>query len=441
MADSPKEILSYKLDLAEVESGARRMQALLAEISTRKAAGQETLGLEEQLQREAAAMGRLAPQAKQAESATAGLLKEKEKLASVVGLLGGQFGGMLGQLANVVAMIGTGGKLLIGFGAALAGITAGVEAYRQFSQSIKEAVEQQEKLNAAIEEANRLRLGRAESIAAELAKAGQATPRNVAAANAMDVKLRERFGLPDDVSRGIAAQAAGAGIGDVETAAQLAMLQMRGARIEGMESIDKALAQMERDAELGPQLLAEAQAFSQTPGAIHTRALALGEEKMPPRTRAMSDAFESLKRAGTLPAGVDSPEKLRGLIEEYERWDELVRNYASIGADPTQSAPARAAIRGRDAFAAKTGVLPAIQFIQQVEQLQRGERDTLPSDTSPEPARPGVERAERAVTLINQDNRQVLNIGTLFNGGARNPMTYNKPGAATLSGHDRAAPN
>ncbi len=439
MSDSPKEILRYSLDLSEVESGAARLQQLIGEIGRRKAAGQETLGLEEQLQREVAALGRLAPQTKQAASATDELLKNKERLASVVGLLGGQFGGLVSQLSNVIALAGTGGKLLLGFGGALAVVTVGIELYQRFSASIKEAVEQQQKMNAALDEANMSRLPQAESIAAELAKSGAATAENVNAANALDVKLRERFGLPAAVSRNIAAQSVAAGIGDVEQAAQLAVLSMRGAKVDSPDAARRAMEVVQQQG-TGADLLAEAQEFSQTPGAIHARALALGEEKMPPRTRAVNDAFDSLKRAGTLPAGVDSAEKLRGLIDEYEKLDAATRDYnPRVVTDPTQYAPALAAMRKRDAFAAKTGVLPAMQFIEQVEELQRGERESTPSPVSP--GAPGSERVGQTVTVVNNDNRTIQITGTVYNGGARNPLTYNKPGAATFGGHDRAAPN
>ncbi len=124
MAGQPNEVMRFVLDMSDVQAKAARMQTLLEEIGRGRAAGADVTGLEEQLDRELKGLAQSTGKTKEAQSAIDQLIGGKEKLASVVGLLGGQFGGYIGQFANLAALARSSSRATLTVAAMLAGLTA-----------------------------------------------------------------------------------------------------------------------------------------------------------------------------------------------------------------------------------------------------------------------------------------------------------------------------
>ncbi|MCC6360402.1 MAG: hypothetical protein IT450_16810 [Phycisphaerales bacterium] len=145
MSSSP-EMMPYKLDITDVEAKAARMQDLLGKIASGRAAKQDTSELEKQLLGEMEAMSKSTGKTKEADSAIQTLVKQKEKLGSVVGLLGGQFGGLIGQLGNVIELFVVFGTVAAVPAALIAGVTALVGLYNSQAAAMKEAADEAERL-------------------------------------------------------------------------------------------------------------------------------------------------------------------------------------------------------------------------------------------------------------------------------------------------------
>lgn len=143
---SSPEILPYRLDITDVEAKAARMQDLLGKIASGRATGQDTSELEKQLLREMEAMSKSTGKTKEADSAIKQLVSQKEKLSSVVSLLGGQFGGIIGQLGNIVELFFVFGKAAVLPATAIASVTAMAVGYNQLADSIKRVIEERDKL-------------------------------------------------------------------------------------------------------------------------------------------------------------------------------------------------------------------------------------------------------------------------------------------------------
>ncbi len=145
MSSSP-EIMSYKLDITDVEAKAARMQDLLGKIASGRAAKQDTSELEKQLLGEMDALSKSTGKTKEAESAIQTLVRQKEKLGSVVSVLGGQFGGIVGQLGNIVELFVSFGAAAVVPAATVASLAALTLGYNQLADAIRRAVEERDRL-------------------------------------------------------------------------------------------------------------------------------------------------------------------------------------------------------------------------------------------------------------------------------------------------------
>jgi len=95
------------------------------------------------------AVGKVAAKHKAAEGAAAGLLHRKRELASVVEILGGKFGGLIGQLGHLISLLFSGSIAAVGLGAALGAITLLQSAWRSFAEEIERARAALEKFKLA----------------------------------------------------------------------------------------------------------------------------------------------------------------------------------------------------------------------------------------------------------------------------------------------------
>ncbi|MCC6360401.1 MAG: hypothetical protein IT450_16805 [Phycisphaerales bacterium] len=128
MSSQPNEVMRFELDITDVQAKAARIQDLLGKIASGQATGQGTDQFESQLTKEMEGLSKSTGKTREAQTALDGLLRNKEKLSSVVAILGGQFGGMIGQLGNVAELFTSVGSATSLATMAAAGGAAGVAA-------------------------------------------------------------------------------------------------------------------------------------------------------------------------------------------------------------------------------------------------------------------------------------------------------------------------
>lgn len=150
MAGQP-EVMRYELDITDVQAKAARIQDLLGKIASGRARGVATDELERQLENEFNALAKSTGKTKEAQSSIEQLIKQKEKLGSVIAILGGQFGGFVGQLGNVAELFINLGRAAVLPAAVIAGVTLLAKLWHDASEEARKAREEQDKLAAAEE--------------------------------------------------------------------------------------------------------------------------------------------------------------------------------------------------------------------------------------------------------------------------------------------------
>jgi hypothetical protein len=244
MASEEREILKYELDLTDFEAKAARAQQLVEQIKAKRTAGGDSSELEQQLGKELEAFQKLVPSQKEAKDATEQLIASKHKLASVVSLVGGQFGGEIGQVANLVSILGTAGTTVGGVAAGLAAMAILIQVFRSIAEEAKKATEQQWKFNDAVAASQRLKQATANSIAEALEHLGleYRTPENVKSAEEMRARLRKGYGIEEGRATTAATLATAAGE-DTDAAAVLNVLAGQGVSIDSPEKARLVLGQ------------------------------------------------------------------------------------------------------------------------------------------------------------------------------------------------------
>lgn len=134
-----REVFKVDFDVSDVERKLARVRELMEQISAGRAAGGDVTRFERELEVEFQSMGKLGQATRDTGGATGDLIKQKEKLASVVGLLGGRFGGTIGQLGNMVELLLLGGGAAAGFAGVLAGATGLIVAMSSLKEKTEEA--------------------------------------------------------------------------------------------------------------------------------------------------------------------------------------------------------------------------------------------------------------------------------------------------------------
>lgn len=242
----------------------RGVKALTEEITAKRAAGQDVSELEVKLGREVDALGKLGQKEKEAAGETENLLRQKDKLANVVSVLGGRFGGLVGQLGGVVEMMMRGGKAALGLGAGLAVVTTLITAYQRFTAAVKRAVEEQERLNQAITKQKYAQMGLQGQMEVELEKYGLRTPEGAQAAWTMHARLMKQYGFDQQRAAGIAPMAVAAGL-SLEDAARLALYGGQGMPVtspqQARELLERVRAEAPETYALVGQELSDARTF------------------------------------------------------------------------------------------------------------------------------------------------------------------------------------
>jgi len=235
-----REILRYELDLADVEAKAQRLRVLTEQMRAATAKGENTDELQQQIQNEVNALASMGAEQKKAASTTEELIRSKEKLTSVVALMGGTFGGTVGQIANMIGMLVAANPAIAAVAAGLAGLTLGLQVYESLAEAAKKAREEQEKYNEAVAAGQQLRQKEAASVADKLEAWGRRSNENVLAALELKQGLQRRWGVPTERATQAGALAAAAGLGE-EDAARLSVLLGHGAKVDTPEQAREAL--------------------------------------------------------------------------------------------------------------------------------------------------------------------------------------------------------
>jgi len=237
-----REVLRYELDITDVESKTRKMEELLVQLKARRAAGEDVSELEAQISREAEGLTNVTAAWRRCGNATEDVIRQKDKLAQTVSLLGGRFGGLVGQLGSVAELLVSAGRAAIGFGVALASITGVITLYQHLKHEIAGAVEQQEKLNEAQRQGKREQMGTAATMAEGLAAWGAGGRADEEASWDMRRELMRQYGFNPEQARRAAEIATAAGIGSPEEAAVLSELMRSGAQVTSREDAQRAMA-------------------------------------------------------------------------------------------------------------------------------------------------------------------------------------------------------
>jgi len=319
-----EEILKYTLDIGDVEAKGQRLQELLEQIKAKRAAKEDTSELEAQVGKEIDGLGKLADKEQEAAGTTEELTKQKDKLSSVMRVLGSQSAGMVGDLGGVVELLMQGGKNALMFGGALAGITAGVMAVQKLRDALREAREEQEKLNQAALEATLGAVERGGPLAAQLLALGGIEQFDEAAR--MFDSLRKAYGFKPGEAAQPAALATMAGL-SVEQAGMMQIAMGRGAQVGTAAEAQQLFATMQPDvaAELRGQLAGYAKLQQQRIEAgVAQEEIPTGAQLTP-----IQALYRKLDRLGVLGLGayegVESVEDLQKKVEDAER---LVREKA-----------------------------------------------------------------------------------------------------------------
>ncbi|MFH1749111.1 MAG: hypothetical protein ABIG44_18930, partial [Planctomycetota bacterium] len=300
MADE-HEILKYQLDITDVESKAQRILELQQQIATARAAGEQTNELESQLNKEIESLGKLGEQEKKAVSTTDELTRSKDKLANTVTLVGGRFGGMIGQLGGVVELLASGGKAAIALAGALAGLAIGNKIFAGIEEAARKATEAQKALNEAILASQYGKYAEAAEIGEKLAGHGARTPENMQAAQQMAGRLGLTWGVAQGERTSVAALATAAGVGSPQDAAVLATMIRRGVQLDTPEKARDAL-NIARKEGVYDALLAEANRSAQDAASRHERVKAAAPgARTPAGMRPVHEAYDAMRATGRLP--------------------------------------------------------------------------------------------------------------------------------------------
>ena len=402
MSENLTEIMTYKLDLTDVEVKARRLQQIAEEIKAKRGRGEDTSVLEEGLKKEIDGFGRLIPAKQKDKSATDDVIRSKEKLAQTVALLGGSFGGLIGNLGGVVELLTAGGTASLSLGVALAGLTTGIAYLSRLREEAERAADAQERFNKAVSESQLAKLGEEGQIGAHLARWGAATPANVSAASQLAQDLQRDYGMESGQRAKIAAAVtAGGGFLDAEGAAALGVLDSAGASIDSPAAARHAWWTALGKRNFGA-LMDTAKAYAQTSGALKIRA-----EAMTPGARGRSDmtpeamAFEMLRSQGRVPEGMTLNEYLAWSRPDFEseiaRLSDLVAQVAPVegfepGGRPMTAAEVRQAAEARyerdRLMAIRSKYGPGSPALSKYAVQLRGLYDEPPVDVTPVPIVP-----------------------------------------------------
>ncbi len=203
---SEDEIMRFEFDITDVENKAKQVKTLLDDIAKARTEGVDTTDLEKKLSDELALLRETNAATSKASGSTEELAKHKDKLANAVALVGGQFGGLVGQLGTVGELLIQGSRGAIAFGAALGGIAILTKIITDLENQWKAVAEAEREATDAAREYRRENQGSDQAIADVLQRAGVLTQDNLTGAANRRSQLR-RAGFSEQQATAVAAQA------------------------------------------------------------------------------------------------------------------------------------------------------------------------------------------------------------------------------------------
>lgn len=225
-----KEVLRYEIDDAGLSGKVDAIKAKLSQVTEAKARGEDTTVLESELSKELESLGAVGKELNKNAGLTGELTKKKEQLAAILNLVGSGLGQEASQLLNLVQLMNTGSKYVIGFGAALLGLGAAVGVFRAIAAAQQEAIDKQKQLNDGVTAYKEAWAPVAQKIDEALLKMG-ALSQETSKAAFETARTLGRQGIPAELAVGAAAVATAAGMTS-EQAAQLAIARAQGAQVE-----------------------------------------------------------------------------------------------------------------------------------------------------------------------------------------------------------------
>jgi hypothetical protein len=244
-----REILKYEFDLTDAEAKAKRLQQLTDQIRAGRSSGGDTSELESQFNKELSGLGKLAEKKKEDAGATEKLLGQKEKLAQVVGMLGGTFGETAGRLGGLVQMLFSAGPAAAAAAAGMAALTIAVNIVKSIQAELEKAEALLKRVEGARRKAGEGERAPAQTIQDSLSNLGPYTPQ----------RFKEAFGyygsvLRTGANREAAASASAAGLLAGVTPDELAQVLATGKTPTTPEEVSAEVRRIRANSSLGQEL-------------------------------------------------------------------------------------------------------------------------------------------------------------------------------------------
>lgn len=408
MPEQRDEILKYSLDITEVEAKTQRLSELLAQIKAKRGAGEDTSELEQMYGKELAGLEAIVPAQKRTAGGAEELLRQKEKLANVVQLLGGRFGGLVGQLGGVTELLLAAGPAAAGTAAALAGVTALIAGYQAYRKEIDETIAKEKELRDARLAQSEKALQRVVALEGGFDKVGGATRAEVEEAKRLDLAAREQLGVT--ISPEVLARAIKEGLGDVgEIATADLLIRQYGATVPQEGGLAALLQGMGPDAYREARRQVEAERYLER-GKLTQAAARPEDYSVSPEER----AFVALRERGALPKE----------MAEFSAFMEAFK----AGVPLAQQAVERERRRELETGAREAEFFPSTHTWEQP-----------PAEPRLPPEAGDARKIAGQVTIINNDNRTVTNAGSVYNHGKKQHKTWRPRMGASTQDH-RAPP-
>ncbi len=311
------EILRYTIDDAEAVVKLANIDKLNQQITAGKARGQDTRELESQRDLAVAVAGgaekvrQLTGEEQRGALVTADLIGNKQKLAAMVRLMGGEFAAQIGPLGSVLTMLSTASGPVIALAAGLGLIGMASAEVEKAERAVRQLADAQSQLNANIAAGRLARASEEEGMTQALGKYGLRTPEGEAAASDLAARMQRELGFTKSEAQAVAPLATAAGLSPQE-AGMLAILQQRGMDVRTPAAAQKALADLGRRPDAVEELQRELESIRRTEAGQRAIAAAprIGQRLTPEEI-----AFAGMQRRQELPPGVENLDQFRRVLD------------------------------------------------------------------------------------------------------------------------------
>jgi len=402
------------------------VQARVDEIAQARRGGQEAGALEAALGRELEGLGQVAQAQQQAAGAAGALTRQKQRLSGVVGLLGGQFGGMINRVGYVVELLLAGSKATLAFGAGLAGLTVGVSAINAVRDALREARAEQERFNQAVTDRKRAERGALDEAVQGLGRFGLQDERGEQALRSLVFALQRDFGYARGAAAGVAPLAVASGL-DAGAAARLYELQRMGFAAETPEQV-AALWQ-----HVPPELLAEADRRARGVATTEAGRRARGAAQVTAGEDPLERVQAKLAAAGAAISADELRRRVDAALEAQTRLKEM--DAAALRLAHKHSAMGLPDMTGPELFerSALSSQLASNNYYLALLRAEERAGVAAPG-VGAQPAVEPLEQQRERRSIVHVVNN---NVGTLFNVGDRRTSPWNNARLGLSESGDR----